>query len=104
VNIWIWSDYQKDPLLCPPGGTRPRTPATGGVGDGSADDGDGATGGEQDSASGVVDVTAGVLLDSSSGVSAEGWTSSSVCSLFVVDRVVRGKMGLGENGSFCGPF
>ena len=69
MNIWIWTDYQKDPLLCPPGGIRPLTPATGGVGDGSDDD-VGTTGGEAYSGSGVVD-SVGVVVDSSDGVSAE---------------------------------
>ena len=66
------SDYQKAPLLCPPGGIRPLTPATGGVGDGSDDDGVGVgtNGGEADSGSGVVDKV-GELPDSSDGVSAE---------------------------------
>ena len=64
-------DYQKAPLLCPPGGIRPLTPATGGVGDGSdEDDGVGTTEGEADSGSGVVDKV-GELPDSSDGVSAE---------------------------------
>ena len=81
-----WSIYQKDPLLCPPGGIRPLTPATGGVGDGSDDDDrDGATVGEADSSSGVADVSAGVLLDSSFVASADSWISSSEGSLLVLD-------------------
>ena len=71
-------DYQKAPLLCPPGGIRPLTPATGGVGDGSV--GDGASVGGV-----VVDVSDGAFLDSSFGASADNWISSSVVSVLVLD-------------------